>query len=143
MEVEVLSPARRLVQVKAQSVTVPGVMGYMTILPGHAELISEDSEKRLWINFNRRRWKRREPFDDEWEHEEPRLLRRGLKLVLNNGALTADDLSARLHISVGDIETLTGLPSGYLESGFARVQMISHRPDRNPIDPNQPRKSVV
>jgi F-type H+-transporting ATPase subunit epsilon len=49
MEVEVLSPARRLVKVKAKSIMVPGSLGYMTILPGHTEMISEMNTGTLTV----------------------------------------------------------------------------------------------
>ncbi|MGE0171635.1 MAG: ATP synthase F1 subunit epsilon [Oligoflexales bacterium] len=41
MQVDILNPAKKVVQTKAISLEVPGKLGYMTILPKHAELISE------------------------------------------------------------------------------------------------------
>jgi len=41
MNVQILSPRRPLARVKAKSVRVPGALGAMEILPGHAPLVSE------------------------------------------------------------------------------------------------------
>lgn len=88
----------------------------------HAGLISEDIERSLWINFGRRGWRRNEPYDQEMEAEEPRLLRRSFELLLAEGGQTPDDIVTSLALPPGDIEALGGLPSGYL-STFARVAL--------------------
>ena len=41
MQVDVLSPARLLARVKATQVQLPGYLGYMAILPGHAAMVAE------------------------------------------------------------------------------------------------------
>lgn len=100
----------------------------MMIMRAHqAGLISDETQKRLWINYGRKRWARQEPYDDQIPHEEPRLLRSALNLVLSNGAQTPEDLVARLGLSLGDIETLIGLPRGHLGVERAPVQMIQPR----------------
>lgn len=87
-----------------------------------AGFITDNTARRLWINLSKRGWRRHEPYDDTMEPEEPRLLRRSFELVLRNGAQTADDVVARLALSLPDVETLSGLPRGYL-SDFAPVAL--------------------
>ena len=41
LNVEIISPTRVLHKFEAKAVTVPGAMGYLTILPGHTPLITE------------------------------------------------------------------------------------------------------
>jgi Zn-dependent peptidase ImmA (M78 family)/DNA-binding XRE family transcriptional regulator len=79
---------------------------------GH--LISEEHYRRMFINYSRRRWNGFEPLDDKLPAEEPRLLRTAAELTLAQGGYSAADLMAGLALSPGDIESLCGLPRGYL-----------------------------
>lgn len=91
------------------------------------ELISEEMQKRLMVNMSRKGWRKVEPYDQTMEIEEPRLLRRSFELVLENGMQTPDDVLAALSLTAQDVETLSGLPTGYL-SGFAPVALLQPRP---------------
>lgn len=82
--------------------------------------------KRLWINVSRRGWRRVEPYDETMEVEEPRLLRRAVKLVLTEGAQTPEDVLAALALPAVDVEALCGLPNGYL-ANFSRVVLREER----------------
>jgi Zn-dependent peptidase ImmA (M78 family)/transcriptional regulator with XRE-family HTH domain len=86
------------------------------------DLIGEETQRRLMINLSRHGWRRREPYDDTMEIEEPRVLRRSFELILENGAQTPDDILAALRLRDHDVETLSGLPSGYL-SGYTPVTL--------------------
>ncbi len=88
----------------------------MIIRARQARFISEDSERKLWINYNRRKWRTLEPLDDTTVAEEPRLLRRSIELVLTDGAQTPADITSRLSLPASDIEALAGLGRGYLGS---------------------------
>ena len=87
-----------------------------------AGLIDDSTARRLWINSSRRGWRREEPYDDVMEVEEPRLLRRSFELILQNGTQTAEDVVARLALSLPDVESLAGLTRGFL-SDFAPVTL--------------------
>lgn len=50
LQVQLLSPAKPVAKVRARSVILPGSLGYMTVLPGHAALISELDVGRLTID---------------------------------------------------------------------------------------------
>ena len=41
LDIEVVSPERRVATVKGKSINLPGSIGYMTILPDHAGLVSD------------------------------------------------------------------------------------------------------
>ena len=88
----------------------------MIVRARHAGFISEDSERKLWVNYNRRKWRTREPLDDTTPPEEPRVLRKSFELVLTAGAQTPEDITSRLALPTSDIEALGGLPHGFLGS---------------------------
>lgn len=49
LNVNLLSPAKTLAQVKARHVNIPGVLGYLGVMPGHAPMITELSSGLLTI----------------------------------------------------------------------------------------------
>lgn len=108
----------------------------------HGGFLTEDGERRLWINMSRRGWRRIEPYDDTMAAEEPRLLRRAFELTLNEGDQTPDDVVSTLGLSRSDVEALAGLPSGYL-AGFARVSMLTHRPSERVVGPTETPAEVI
>lgn len=85
--------------------------------------ITDDVQRKLWISMSRRKWRQNEPLDDTMEPEYPRLLRRSLELILDEGAQTAADIVNRLRLSPTDIETLVGFPEEYL-ANHSRVRLI-------------------
>jgi Zn-dependent peptidase ImmA (M78 family)/DNA-binding XRE family transcriptional regulator len=99
----------------------------MVVRARHAGLISEDAERRLWINLSRRGWRRQEPYDDSMAAEEPRLLRRAVELVLASRAQTPQDILTKLALTASDIESLCGLPRNYLTGDFAPVSLLEPR----------------
>jgi len=109
-----------------------------------ADFISEETYKRLWINYGRNRWRRQEPYDDELEPEEPRLLRRAVELILSSGSQSPEDFVGRFGLSPADIESLVGLPAGYLAGDFSPVRMLDQSRDPGPSpSPDQPPADVI
>jgi Zn-dependent peptidase ImmA (M78 family)/DNA-binding XRE family transcriptional regulator len=88
-----------------------------------AGLLSEDTERKLRIGMSRHKWRIMEPYDETTEIEEPRLLRRSFELILNKRDQTPADVTARIGLPASDIETLSGLPAGYL-TGYSRVILL-------------------
>jgi Zn-dependent peptidase ImmA (M78 family) len=77
-------------------------------------LVSPEQANRLWINRSRQGWATHEPYDDELEPEQPVLLGRSIRLLIESGTVTSDDLLAAVPLPAEDVETLAGLPSGFL-----------------------------
>lgn len=48
-DLKVLSPSRAVTTVKASAVTLPGTLGYMTILPDHAGMVAELDQGEVTI----------------------------------------------------------------------------------------------
>jgi Zn-dependent peptidase ImmA (M78 family)/DNA-binding XRE family transcriptional regulator len=77
-------------------------------------ILSEDQVRRSWINMSRRGWRRQEPLDERLVAEQPRLLRRGFELLVNEGIKTPEQILTDLSLNPTDIEALTCLEHGYL-----------------------------
>jgi Zn-dependent peptidase ImmA (M78 family)/transcriptional regulator with XRE-family HTH domain len=89
-----------------------------TMMKRSAELglLEERNVTRSWINLSRRGWRKEEPLDDKLAFEQPRLLRRGVEMLIDSGLKTRDQIVADLALSAADIETLTCLPADFLLS---------------------------
>jgi len=83
-------------------------------------IITEEQARRLWINMSRRGWRRQEPLDDRIAPEQPRLLKRSIELLINEGLKTPEQIVIDLALNSSDIESLACLETGYL-SGQAPV----------------------
>src|SRR5205823_1961971 len=84
-------------------------------------IINDDQEKRLWINLNRRGWKKEEPLDNLIEPETPKLIRRSIEMLISENVRRPEHIIADLHLASSDIEELAGLPSGFLRGQSAAV----------------------
>jgi Zn-dependent peptidase ImmA (M78 family)/DNA-binding XRE family transcriptional regulator len=106
-----------------------------------AGLLSEDTERKLRIGMSRHKWRISEPYDETTAAEEPRLLRRSFELILGERAQTPADVTGQLGLTSSDIETLSGLPAGYL-SDYSRVILLRHHPAEAPASPTQPKEGA-
>ena len=100
-------------------------IGAMIKRAAQLDLITSEQERRLWINYSRRGWRRREPLDDELPIEQPRLLSRSIELIVNN---RIQNLAAMVEgappYQPMDIEQLAGLRPGYFNEGPAPVRVL-------------------
>lgn len=92
-------------------------------------IVSNEQATRLWKNCNRK-WKTREPLDDELVVEQPRLLARAMKMLLDEKVQTQKDISSALPFALGDISELTGLPTEALRETGGSI--ISFKPRYKP-----------
>lgn len=79
-------------------------------------LISDETKRRLFINYSRRRWQRSEPLDDTLEPEIPGMMRKAVELTVTHGAQSGMGFAEDVALSPGDIESLCSLQRGYLRS---------------------------
>jgi len=82
----------------------------------HLGVIDDDQYLNLFKTISFRKWRKREPYDDEFPMEEPKLLSRAASLVLESGHRSADELAAAIQINRRVIEQLCNLPEGALNS---------------------------
>jgi Zn-dependent peptidase ImmA (M78 family)/DNA-binding XRE family transcriptional regulator len=85
--------------------------------------ISEAHSQRLWINYNRRGWRKAEPLDDKLPIEQPVVLRRACKLIIEAKVRTPQQLLADIPLSAKDVEELLYVPKGYLAPSLPKVQL--------------------
>lgn len=85
--------------------------------------IADEHYRRLWINYNRRGWRREEPLDSKLPIEQPVLLRRACKLVIESKVRTPEQILMELPLNPKDIEDLTYLPHGYFNPSLPRVEL--------------------
>lgn len=84
-------------------------------------IIQGQYEQRLWKHYSTRGWRRSEPLDDVLIPEEPRLLCRSVKILVDEGVRTRSDLMIDFRLGAKDIEALCGLPRGYLANEQAEI----------------------
>lgn len=96
-------------------------IGAMIMRCHHLECINEDQTKRLWISYNRRGWRVREPLDDQLPHENCRLLKRSFEMLVNDGIRSKEQILSDLRLAPGDIEDISGLPIGFFSEQKAEV----------------------
>lgn len=96
----------------------------------HLDLISDETERRLWINYSRRGWRRQEPYDDALDVERPRLLASAFELLMRERVQTVEDVTVRLGLAVEDVEQLAGLPPDYFHRDFPAVALA---PKQTPV----------
>jgi hypothetical protein len=72
-----------------------------------------DHTRRLWLNMNRKGWRTHEPLDDELQPEVPRLLRRSVKMLVEEGIKRRDQIIFDLRRPASDLEDLMQLPTAF------------------------------
>ncbi|SPR97327.1 XRE family transcriptional regulator [Cupriavidus taiwanensis] len=85
------------------------------------ELIDDNEKLNLFKRLSARFGRKAEPRDDMFLPEEPRLLRKSIELLVDSGTFRRDEIHRLFGLSAGDIHSLGGLPSGYLNAAPAVV----------------------
>ena len=84
-------------------------------------MLTEEYRVRLWKHYSSRGWRKEEPLDDILELERPRLLSRSIRLLLDEHVRSRADLLAEFRLNPTDVESLCGLPRGFMTSEAADV----------------------
>lgn len=87
-------------------------------------IVDDESEKRLWINYNRRGWRKAEPYDGKIEKERPRLLPRSITQLLAEGEQSVSQILSALPLAPKDIEELCDLEPGTLTGDTADTRAM-------------------
>lgn len=84
-------------------------------------IVGEDDYLRL-IKHRSAKWgQRSEPGDEDRDAEHPRLLRRTMELLANEGVVVPESLPDLVGLSSRDVESLLGLPIGHLAGRKADI----------------------
>lgn len=87
-------------------------------------IVNEDSLNKLWINYSRRGWRKKEPLDDKLAIEKPIFLRRCIELLIDNSIQSRDDILIHLPFAPSDIEKLAVLPENYMDPKQEKVEPL-------------------
>ena len=85
------------------------------------DLLSDEDRRRLWKQFSARGWRKGEPLDDILEAEEPRLLGRSVRLLVDENVQSRAELLSDFRLHAQDVELLCGLRRGYMTTKIANV----------------------
>ncbi|MDX8508608.1 helix-turn-helix domain-containing protein [Mesorhizobium captivum] len=80
------------------------------------ELINVNQHGYIMRQLNMKRIRNHEPLDELFQTREPTILESSIKMLLDHGVQTKDQLEEALALSLGDIERLCGLPKGHLDT---------------------------
>ncbi|MBD3894937.1 ImmA/IrrE family metallo-endopeptidase [Halomonas sp. ML-15] len=79
-------------------------------------LLSEQLELRLWKGRSARKWTKGEPGDEAFAIEQPKLMMRGVHLLVDNGIFERAELAHQIGLPPETIEMLCNLRPGYLST---------------------------
>ena len=80
------------------------------------EISSPEVTLRLWKARSARGWVKKEPLDEEFEFETPKLLKRSVMMLVEHKILSKDALRDVLGVPTSILEELCCLPSGYFSA---------------------------
>ena len=96
-------------------------IGAMIMRCAKLDMLSEEHQRRLWKYFSARGWRKSEPLDDVLEPEQPRLLNRSVRLLVDERVRSRGALLSDFRLHGPDVEVLCGLPRGYMTMETADV----------------------
>lgn len=89
-------------------------VGAMIMRCNALDIIDDESARRMWINYNRRAWRGREPLDDKLEKERPHLIRRSFELLISEKVQSPSEILTALPFPASDLEEIADLEPGTL-----------------------------
>lgn len=109
-----------------------GVSAAAMLMRLHRLGLINDEEKDALFKRRSARWgAKAEPFDEKWEPEKPRLLRRTVELLIDAGILTAEGLPRYIGLGARDLEQICSLREGYFSSPTKVIELATLRHERN------------
>lgn len=99
-------------------------------------LVDQEERQVLYRNMARRKWRGplQEPFDNELPLERPRMLRRGLEVMLSESAYERSGLRIALALPDRELEQIIALEDGYFNGGEFTRLATSKRPPVAAVD---------
>jgi len=88
------------------------------------DIIDDDQKLRLFKGRSARGWTKGEPYDDQFPFEEPRLLNRAVRMLVDQNILNRTELSHKLGLSEYLVESLCGLPNGFFSPQSAENNLV-------------------
>lgn len=76
-------------------------------------IISDEQKDRLWRNYSRQGFKKKEPLDNDVEPEKPFLLKKAIQMLIEENRQDRFQICLSLPFGQSAIEEISGLPPGY------------------------------
>ncbi|HEX9896143.1 MAG TPA: ImmA/IrrE family metallo-endopeptidase [Dehalococcoidales bacterium] len=112
-------------------------IGMMIKRASDLNLISEEQTQRMWINYNRRGWRREEPMDRTMQIETPRLIKKALQLINSEKVQMPEQILTTIGLSPNDIEMIANLNPGYFNEPVESINLkddyLFNAPDKSLI----------
>ena len=102
-------------------------------------MIGDEYEQRLWKHYSARGWRKAEPFDDTLPVEAPRLLARSVRLLIDEGIRSREQLLNDFRLPACDVESLCGLPRGFMSTASAELVALPRLKAKEDTDQGKPR----
>jgi Zn-dependent peptidase ImmA (M78 family) len=99
-------------------------IGGMMMRCANLGILSEEYERRLWKYYSARGWRKSEPMDDLLKPENPRLLNRSVRLLVDEKVRSREALLNDFRLFGVDVEALCGLPKGYMTAEPADIVVL-------------------
>ncbi|MDO8879061.1 MAG: XRE family transcriptional regulator [Pseudolabrys sp.] len=94
------------------------------------KIFNENQHSYLMRQMNALRIRNPEPLDEMFPVEKPSMLAQSLKMLIEEGVQNREQVETALTLNLGDIESLCGVPKGFLD---ARVVQFQPRPRDIPV----------
>lgn len=99
-------------------------VGAMIMRCRDMDIISERASESLWINYNRRGWRKQEPLDGAIEKERPYVLRRSFERLIEAKVQLPPDILGALPFPAMEIEEIADLEPGTLTGETERPEPV-------------------
>lgn len=109
-------------------------VGAMIMRCRDMDIISERTYESLWINYNRRGWRKQEPLDSAIPKERPYVLRRSFERLIEAKVQLPSDILGALPFPPADIEEISDLEPGTLTGEIERPEPSFKAPFRQAGD---------
>ncbi len=113
-------------------------VGAMIKRCGDLGIITEEFQTRMWKHYSARGWRKNEPLDGELLPEVPRLLARSIRLLLGERVQTRRNLLDAFRLPTSDVESLCGLPRGFMAAEEAEVVKLPNLKERPESEVSEP-----
>jgi Zn-dependent peptidase ImmA (M78 family)/DNA-binding XRE family transcriptional regulator len=80
------------------------------------KIFNENQFSYLMRQMNARRIRKVEPLDDAFPVEDPSLLAESLRMIVERGVQTREQIEAALSLNLSDVENICGVSKGYLDA---------------------------
>ena len=106
------------------------------------ELINDKQKRYLFMNLGKRKWRTKEPLDDEQSIEKPVMTSNAIEMLVSGGVQTRSAIvNGCAPESEKDVEDIMGLKKGYLSDPLPPIVLssVSRNPnDDDSFSPNPP-----